>query len=97
MDGLDSTYIPAHLDDPWKLWWFDAEAVIAFAFAFMIGILANEMKYGALLGFFIGMAVQKLKSGKHPGYATHLAYWYLPEVIVKLKRVPPSHLRDMIG
>jgi conjugal transfer pilus assembly protein TraL len=97
MDEYDHTYIPSHLDDAWKLLWFDIEAVLAFSVIFCMGIIANQMKFGAILGILVGALVQKFKGGKHPGFSTHLAYWYLPDIVVRTKRTPPSHQREMIG
>ena len=45
----------------------------------------------------IAAAYGRAKSGKHPAYALHLVYWYLPAPVTGLKRTPPSYLREMVG
>ena len=63
----------------------------------LLGMIAGYFVSGAVLGCLAASAYGMAKSGKHPAYALHLIYWYLPEGVVKLKRTPPSHLRELIG
>ena len=93
----DDTYIPRLLNDQWKWLWFDADVALAAMTLWLLGILANHFLIGLAAGFFAGWLLMKAKSDKHPAYALHLAYRYLPAELMPLKRTPPSHLREMVG
>jgi conjugal transfer pilus assembly protein TraL len=89
--------IPRRLNDPMKFLWWDADVfVIAFA-PVALGILAGSFLAGLLFGLLMGWAFGRVKAGKHKAYALHALYWHGGEAIVKLKRTPPSHFRELIG
>ena len=94
----DSDYaIPRRLNDPMKMLWWDAD-VFAVAFApVILGALAGSFMAGLLFGLALGWAYGRSKSGKHKAFALHALYWHLGEAVVKLKRTPPSHFRELIG
>ena len=89
--------IPRRLNDPPRMFWWDLDlALLVFSIA-LLGMITGYFVTGAALGFLAAWVYSMGKSGKHPAYALHLIYWYLPERVVKLKRTPPSHLRELIG
>ena len=65
--------------------------------ATLLGMIAGYFVSGIALGLLLASIYSMAKSGKHPAYALHLIYWYLPQSVVKLKCTPPSHLRELIG
>ena len=89
--------IPRRLNDPPRMFWWDLDlALVAIALA-LLGMIAGFFLTGVMLGVLAAGAYSVLKSGKHPAFALHLLYWYLPACVVKLKCAPPSHLRELIG
>ena len=89
--------IPRRLNDPMKFLWWDADVfLVAFA-PVALGILAGSFFAGLLFGLTLGWVFGRLKTGKHKAYALHALYWHLGNTIVKLKRTPPSHCRELIG
>lgn len=90
-----SHYIPRRLDDGAKfLFWEIDVAMIA-----LMGILAGVGCGFPIIGVGIGIGAAygygKLKTGKHPGMATHILYWFtgFPEP----KELPGSHIRELNG
>lgn len=92
----DHHYIPRRLNDAPRLFFWDMDVAIVFLSFLMLGLLMGSVLLGvggaALTGYFFG----KSKSGKHPAYTIHMAYWYLP-VASGMATLPPSHIREMHG
>lgn len=97
MSTPDNTYIPRRLDDPWKVAWFEVDVALPWCAIFVLGLIAGHWFSGILVATALARAIMKLKSDKHPAYALHLAYWYLPGIFTPMKRTPPSHIREMVG
>jgi len=93
----DGTYIPRRLNDPWKIVWFELDVAIPWTIVFLLGLLADHWFVGVIIACIVARAIMKVKSDKHPAFALHWAYWYLPEVFSKMKRTPPSHICEMVG
>ena len=89
--------IPRRLNDPPRMFWWDLDLALLVFSLTLLGMIAGYFVTGAALGLLAAGVYSMAKSGKHPAYALHLIYWYLPERVVKLKRTPPSHLRELIG
>ena len=89
--------IPRRLNDPPRMFWWDLDLALLVFSITLLGMIAGYFVTGAALGGLAAGVYGMAKSGKHPAYALHLIYWYLPERVVKLKRTPPSHLRELIG
>lgn len=89
--------IPRRLNDSPRMFWWDLDLALLVFSLTLLGMIAGYFMTGAALGVAAAGVYSMAKSGKHPAYALHLAYWYLPESVVKLKRTPPSHLRELIG
>jgi conjugal transfer pilus assembly protein TraL len=89
--------IPRRLNDPPRMFWWDLDLALLVFSLTLLGMIAGYFMTGAALGLLAAGVYSMAKSGKHPAYALHLIYWYLPERVVKLKRTPPSHLRELIG
>lgn len=87
--------IPRRLNDPPKLFFWDMDIAVLFSTCFILGAISGSAILGSIAGLALGHHYGKLKSGKHPAYAVHLAYWHLP--IGKMNRVPPSHIRELLG
>lgn len=89
--------IPRRLDDKAKFLWWDLDQALLVAMFVMLGVIAEMFAVGVVLGAFVGHLYSKAKAGKHPAFAIHLAYWFLPEWAVGLKSIPPSHETEFIG
>ena len=92
-----SLEIPRRLNDPPRMFWWDLDLALLVFSLTLLGIIAGYFVTGAALGLAAAGVYSMAKSGKHPAYALHLIYWYLPERVVKLKCTPASHLRELIG
>ena len=89
--------IPRRIDDKAKfLWWGFDQSMLVMLFVVM-GMMADSLMSGLFLGIVVGYFYSKARSGKHPSFAIHLLYWYLPEWAMKFKRLPPSHQVEFTG
>ena len=97
--GSDETgYIPKSLDAPERfLWWDMDQAVLALTLIAM-GVIAGSLIGGLALGTLTAWQYGRLKAGKHPKFAIHALYWWLPGgLFVKPSATPPSDKRYFIG
>ncbi len=92
---MPPSIIPARLDDPAKVLYFDADVAMTFGFGLFTGIVMfDSIPIGVLLGGVLGWGWHKIKSGKHPAFHLHLLYWHTP---MGMKRTPKSYLREFVG
>jgi conjugal transfer pilus assembly protein TraL len=89
--------IPRRLNDPPRVFWWDLDLALLVMAAALAGMIAGFFLSGCAIGVLIATAYGRAKSGKHPAFALHLLYWYMPAAITGLKRTPPSYRREMIG
>lgn len=92
-----SYYIPKHLDDPPKLFWWDADEVVVCAVILFPGFLLKSFllfMVFLILSLIITREYIKIKAGRLKGFLVHFAYWVLG---IKFKRVPESHIREFSG
>ncbi|GLW61533.1 hypothetical protein Hthe01_18820 [Hydrogenophilus thermoluteolus] len=97
--GSDETgYIPKSLDAGERfLWWEMDQAVIAILLIGM-GTISGSLLTGMALGALAAWQYGRLKAGKHPKFAVHAMYWWLPSnLFVKTKATPPSDQRYFLG
>ncbi|MBK8768300.1 MAG: type IV conjugative transfer system protein TraL [Burkholderiaceae bacterium] len=87
--------VPQRLDDSGKFLFWDTDVAMAFVVFVMLGILVSQPITCAAIGAFAAYAYNRLKSGRHPGLAAHLAYWHLG--LRRPRELPPSHLRELHG
>ena len=80
--------IPRRLNDPPRMFWWDLDLALLVLSLTLLGMIVGYFVTGAGLGFSAAGVYSMAKSGKHPAYALHLIYWYLPECVVKLKCTP---------
>ena len=92
-----STAIPRRLDDPPRMFWWDLDQSLIVMAMMIVGLMCGLFFCGRLIGLVFGHLYGRTKSGKHPAYALHLMYWYLPASVSALKNTPPSYLRQMQG
>lgn len=92
-----SIEIPRRLNDAPRMFWWDLDLALLVLTAALIGMVSGYFVSGCVLGLLLASAYGRAKSGKHPAFALHLIYWYLPAPITGLKRTPPSCLREMVG
>jgi conjugal transfer pilus assembly protein TraL len=89
--------IPRRLNDPPRMFWWDLDLSLLVLACMLAGMIAGFFLSGCVIGIVVGTAYSRAKSGKHPAFALHLIYWYLPAAITALKSTPPSYLREMVG
>ena len=89
--------IPRRLNEPPRMFWWDLDLSLLVLASALVGMLSGFFLSGCATGLMLAAAYGSLKSGKHPAFALHLIYWYLPAAVTGLKRTPPSHLREMVG
>ena len=89
--------IPRRLDDKAKFLWWDMDQAMLVSTFLMLGVLAEMVAAGFVTGLIAGYMYSRAKAGKHPDFAIHLMYWYLPSSLFKMNVIPPSHLTEFIG
>lgn len=89
--------IPRRLNDPPRMFWWELDLALLVLASTLLGMVAGYFMSGVAAGVLTAWVYGRMKSGKHPAYALHLIYWYLPDAVVKLKCTPPSHLRELVG
>ena len=90
-----SHYIPRRLDDSGKFLFWDLDVAFVALIGMILGVATEFRVLGIIFGIAMAIAYKKLKSGKHPGIASHLTYWFagLPAP----DELPPSHIRELNG
>ncbi|WP_126448276.1 type IV conjugative transfer system protein TraL [Sulfuricystis multivorans] len=98
MDGDEIGYIPKSLDAQERfLWWEMDQAVIAIMLIGM-GIASGSMLLGIAAGSLAAWQYGRMKAGKHPKFAVHAIYWWMPSgLFVKPRVTPPSDQRYFLG
>ena len=89
--------IPRRLNDPPRMFWWDLDVALLVLTAALAGMISGFFMSGCAIGALLASAYGRMKSGKHPAFALHLLYWYLPAPVTGLKRTPPSYLRERAG
>jgi len=90
-----SHYIPRSLDAASKFLFWDLDVAAVGIIGLLIGIGTDYKVCGLAVGVGLAYVYNKMKSGKHPGLASHLLYWWtgMPQP----NDLPNSHLRDLTG
>lgn len=89
--------IPRTLDAMPRFLWWDMDQAGLVVGIVVLGMLADSMMVGTVLGLAAGWSYGRTKQGKHPKFAIHAMYWHLPSEFLSFKRTPPSHYRELIG
>lgn len=94
-----SSRIPRYLDAQPKVFLWDADEFVVTIAPLGVGIVTGFIITSIGLGLLMGYGLSKLKRGQGSGFMLRAAYWYLPNAggIVKLKRTPPSYIREFVG
>jgi type IV conjugative transfer system protein TraL len=96
-DNDPSTDIVDRINDPMKFLLVDIDVAMIGALVAFGGLQTGHIFKGVVLGFVVAFYLHKFKSNHHRGYLKHLLCWYLPAFVMRLRRTPPSHLKEMIG
>lgn len=89
--------IPRRLNDPPRLFWWDLDVSLITLSAALAGMVSGFFVSGIVIGLALAAAYGRAKSGQHPGFALHLAYWSLPAPVTGLKCTPASWQRELTG
>lgn len=98
MNGDEAGYIPASLDaqERFLLWEMD-QTIIAIVMV-GVGVILGAMLSGMVVGSIAAWQYGRFKAGKHPRFALHALYWWLPsEFFVKPRATPASYQRYFLG
>lgn len=90
-----SHFIPRRLDAAGKFLFWDLDVAGIGLIGMLLGVATGYNLVGLLLGVAMAYAYNKLKSGKHPGMAAHLLYWWTG--FPQPRELPGSHLRELNG
>ena len=91
-------YVPSHLDDQPRMLFWEVDEFLAMCVPLGIGIVIDFIFLGAIGGLFAAYGVNKIKAGYGRAIILHTIYWNMPsDILFKMKRTPPSHIREFIG
>jgi conjugal transfer pilus assembly protein TraL len=90
-----SHYIPRRLDSAGKFLFWDLDVAAIGIIGMLLGLGAGYTVLGLVVGLMMAFAYSKLKTGRHPGMAAHLLYWWTG--FPQPKELPGSHLRELNG
>jgi len=90
-----SHHIPRRLDSAGKFLFWDLDVAALGLVGMLIGLGTGYTILGVVTGIGLAYAYAKLKTGKHPGMAAHLLYWWTG--FPQTKDLPGSHLRELNG
>jgi conjugal transfer pilus assembly protein TraL len=98
VNGDETGYIPKSLDAMEKFLWWEMDQAIIGILLIGMGVAAHMMFTGMMLGLAGAWGYGKLKAGKHPRFAVHILYWWMPaNTIVRTRAIPPSDQRYFLG
>lgn len=89
--------VPRHLDELPRLLFMDSNQAIVLLVVLAAGIALGYAFAGIALGVLAAWAFARLKSGRHPQFLLHLAYWHLPRGVAPMRSTPPAHNRIYLG
>ncbi len=97
MDDKEIYYIPRYLDEPerWLFWTIDEACILVIPV--IIGISLSYFILGIILSLTSYISWIKLKRAGHISTIRFALYWFYPDIIMRLKATPSSHLRFYIG
>lgn len=94
----ETGYIPASLDAQERFLWWDLDQALIALMLIGIGVISGSMLSGLAFGAFMAWQYGRFKAGKHPKFAVHALYWWLPAGLFLRPRVtPPSDQRHFLG
>lgn len=94
----ETGYIPRTLDKQEKFLLWDIDQFIIAILLIGVGVTIGALISGMVAGSVAAWQYGRLKAGKHPKFATHSLYWWLPSgLFVKTAVTPPSYRRYFLG
>lgn len=98
MNGDETGYIPKSLDAQERFLWWEMDQLIMATMMTGMGVISGSMLGGIALGFLAAWQYGRLKAGKHPKFAVHALYWWLPsDLFIKTRATPRSDQRYFLG
>lgn len=98
MNGDETGYIPTHLDARERFFIWEIDQVVMFSMMLGFGISLGSGSIGLVLGMFMAWAYGRIKAGRHPRFAIHVLYWWMPgKFFIKAKALPSSSVRYFLG
>jgi type IV conjugative transfer system protein TraL len=99
MNNIDpDTQIVTRLTEPWKFLFVDIDIAML---AVMIGaaLVMSGCNTIVAMGSGIGAGywLHKARQYRPRGFVAHLAYWWLPPSVLRLKRTPPMYCVRTVG
>ncbi|PIV15558.1 MAG: type IV conjugative transfer system protein TraL [Gallionellales bacterium CG_4_10_14_3_um_filter_54_96] len=94
----EAGYIPRTLDQLEKFLLWEVDQFVIAVMIIGVGVSSGMLLSGLVCGGLAAWQYGKLKAGKHPKFAIHTLYWWLPsDVFAKTQVTPPSHIRYFLG
>lgn len=90
--------IVSGLKDPWKFIFVDMDiALVSSMVGFALLMTGLSVMLVVAGGAAVGYVMHAARKGRPRGFASHLAYWYLPPIATRLRRVPPAWSTRTVG
>ena len=98
MGNDENGYIPKSLDAQERFLWWEMDQLVLAVTLTSMGVINGSMFTGMCLGVLVAWQYGRTKAGKHPKFAVHALYWWLPsDLFVTTKATPPSYQRYFLG
>jgi type IV conjugative transfer system protein TraL len=99
MDPTDpDQMIVTKLMDPWKILFLDMDLAMLTA---SVGLGLLMAGFNTFIVIIVPGALaywlQKARQDRPRGYLVHLAYWWMPPMLLQLKRTPPMYCTRTVG
>lgn len=98
MNGDETGYIPTSLDARERFLWWEIDQLVLAVMIFGVGLAIGAALAGLIFGPVSAWLYGRMKAGRHPRFAIHVLYWWLPgSLFIQPKSLPPSGLRYFLG
>ena len=89
--------IPQYLDEPARFLIFTIDEGLAILVPLLTGLLLANFFIGLVLGFVCFATLRKMKQGGSLYMLLWKLYWILPTEVMRLKKMPRSDQRVLVG
>lgn len=97
MSSINRHVILNHIDSPIKILFWNRGELLMLMGPFFLGLLSDFFIEGVFLSLFNWWVVSKYKSLFGKGQLQSVMYWHFPHAKKRLKKIPPSYIREYVG
>lgn len=90
-------YIPQYLDEPTRYLVFTADELAAIVVPLIAGTFISNFLVGLIAGAICFWILRKAKKGGSLYKVLWTLYWMLPGEVMRLKKMPRSDIRVLVG